>query len=198
MNAKKIAQLAEEPLAKVHLILLKMIQNAYSGEKAAALAYWGHAHSFFVSDINEKQELLEIMKEELHHRAELLSLLQSFDKKPSLIKEFVMTSIGLTIAFLCLFGTWFIPMYGAGVLESKNINEYEVLARLAYLDGQQELVPLFLSFAEKEWDHEFYFRQKVLKHQLSKYVSLWPGPPERHLFQQTFNEFKKTHTPISN
>lgn len=171
--------------------LIKLVQSAYSGEKAAANAYWGHAHSLFVRNKAEKHELLEIMNEELHHRHELLLILQSLGSKPDAVKELVMNFIGYVIALLCLPGTWFLPMYGAGQLESKNIAEYEVLARLAFLSGDENLIPLFLDFAEKEWDHEYYFRQKVLSHPLSNYVPLWRIPLERNLIRTNFNAFKE-------
>lgn len=169
--------------------LIKLVQNAYSGEKAAANAYWGHANSIFITDKIEKNELLEIMNEELHHRHELLLILKSLNSKPNFFKEALMNFIGYIIAILCLPGTWFMPMYGAGQLESKNIAEYEVLARLAYLSDHKELCSLFLDFAEKEWDHEYYFRKKVLSHKLSDYIPLWKIPPEKASIKNSFDIF---------
>ncbi len=39
--------------------------------------------------------------------------------------------IGTVIGILCRVGGWFVPMYGAGMLERPNIAEYEVAARHA-------------------------------------------------------------------
>ena len=170
--------------------LIKILQNAYSGEKAAANAYWGHAHSLFVTDKTEKAELLQIRDEELHHRDEILTILKSLGARPNVFKEILMNIIGYVIALLCWPGTWFIPMYGAGQLESKNIAEYEVLARLAYLSGHKDFIPMMLDFAEKEWDHEYYFRQKVLGHKLSNYIPLWSIPEAKECIRTNFKEFE--------
>ena len=43
--------------------------------------------------------------------------------------------VGTTIALLCFVGGFFVPMYGAGVIERRNIREYEDAARLAELAG---------------------------------------------------------------
>jgi rubrerythrin len=169
--------------------LINILQNAYSGEKAAANAYWGHANSLFVTDKTEKEELLEIRREELHHRDEILIVLKSLGSGPNAFKEILMNAIGYVIAILCFPGTWFVPMYGAGQLESKNIAEYEVLARLAYLSDHKDLVPMMLDFAEKEWDHEYYFRQKVLSHKLAHYIPMWTIPNSRESIRQNFSEF---------
>lgn len=170
--------------------LIKILQNAYSGEKAAANAYWGHANSLFVTDKTEREELRQIQIEELHHRDEILIILKSLGAGPNTFKEILMNFIGYVIAILCWPGTWLIPMYGAGQLESKNIAEYEVLARLAFLSDHKELIPTMLDFAEKEWDHEYYFRQKVLSHKLSKYIPLWTIPEARESIRENFKEFE--------
>ncbi len=189
MNLQDFSNSEAIPKAKAKFELIKLVQSAYSGEKAAANAYWGHSKSLFVTDKAEKLELTEIMNEELHHRNELLLILKSLDSSPNAFKEIVMNLIGYVIALLCLPGTWFMPMYGAGQLESKNIAEYEVLARLAFFSERMDLIPLFLDFAEKEWDHECYFRQKVLSHSFSKFIPLWKVPPEKESIRNDFEVF---------
>lgn len=166
--------------------LIKLLQDAHAGEMAASLAYLGHAHSLFVTDKNEKLEILKIQKEELHHRERLREFLHHLGSKPRLAREILMRAIGAAIAVFSYFGIWLIPMYGAGRLERSNIGEYEVAARLARLSGETAIVDELLSFAEIEWDHEFYFRKKVMSHSLARWIPLWSLPKNRDEIRKSF------------
>ena len=157
--------------------LIAVLQNAYSGEYAASLAYGGHAKS--VSDAREKAEILEILRQELEHRALVGKMLSDLGGAPDPRKEWTMTVVGTTIALLCRIGGWFIPMYGAGKLEAGNIVEYEIAARHARDAGHPELVECLLHMAEIEWDHELYFRKKAELSVWSRLVPMWPSPPPR-------------------
>ena len=55
-------------------------------------------------------------------------------------------------------------MYGAGRLESGNIVEYEIAAGYARDCGSGDLIDCLLTMAEVEWEHEKYFRSRVLLH----------------------------------
>ena len=157
--------------------LIAVLQNAYSGELAASLAYGGHAAS--VSDAKERDEILVILRQELEHRAEVGKMLASLGGAPSPAKERIFFLIGSTISLLCRVGGWFIPMYGAGKLEAGNIVEYEIAARHAVGAGRQDLVDCLLKMAEVEWDHELYFRSKVELSVLRHLFPRWPVPPPR-------------------
>ncbi len=172
------------------LTLIKLLQSAHAGEKAAANAYYGHAQSLFVKSEKEKKEILDIYKDELHHRKRLGEMLIELKASPKPLKEFLMYTVGFVIGFLCLFGGWFIPMYGAGKLESENVEEYEVAARLALLAGLSHLIDEFLVFAEVEWDHELYFRRKAQSHRLSQTFSLWKKPKARESIRKNFETFQ--------
>lgn len=176
--------------AKRQLIVL--LQNAHAGERAAANAYYGHAKSFFVRDPKEKKEIFNIYQDELHHRARLKEMLRSLGAVPRPLREFGMFCVGLTIGTLCLFGGWFIPMYGAGRLESTNIAEYEVAARLAFISGNKGLIEELLTFAEVEWDHEKYFFEKASSHFLHRLFPKWKRPSERKSIQTLFAQFTTT------
>jgi len=141
--------------------LVRLLQLAHAGEKAAANAYYGHYKSLFVTSSTEKEEIKKIYHDELHHRERLKIILSELGAKPHLLFECLFFTIGFFIGFACLFGGWFIPMYGAGKLESTNIAEYEVAARLAHIAKLNQYIPEFLIFAEIEWDHELYFRTKA-------------------------------------
>ncbi len=173
-------------------LLIRLLQNAHAGERAAANAYWGHGHSLFVTNTIEKQEIKKIYLDELHHRARLKEMLTELGATPRLTREILMYAIGSVICVLCLFGGWFIPMYGAGKLESTNIVEYEVAARLAYLAGYKHYVSELLEFAEIEWDHELYFFNKTASHSLYTYAPKWVRPPERESIRGNFqNHFER-------
>ena len=169
--------------------LIHVLQNAHAGEQAAANAYWGHATSIFVS-AEEKQEILKILDEELHHRQRIREMLDELNAGPRTAREWMMFSIGATIAFLCWFGGWFVPMYGAGKLESTNIEEYEVAARLAHQAGHSHLVPELLEFGEVEWDHEKYFFEKCEGHWMNRLFPAWQRPGERSGIQDRFSQWK--------
>lgn len=166
--------------------LIKLLQDAHAGEKAAALAYFGHAHSLFVTDPDEKVEILKIQNEELHHRERLRAFLQILGSEPRTAREVLMWTIGATIAIISYFGIWIIPMYGAGKLERSNIGEYEVAARLARLAGTSTITDELLDFAEIEWDHEYYFRKKVQSHFLARWIPIWSEPKSRAEIRTSF------------
>jgi hypothetical protein len=182
------------PPEKAKNLLIHILQNAHAGEKAAANAYWGHANSPFVRDQKEKEEILKIYDDELHHRIRLKFMLDQLGGKPRLGREIIMYLIGATIAFLCIFGGWFIPMYGAGKLESTNIEEYEVAFRLAYLSGNHEFIDELIQFAEIEWDHEVYFADKAKDHFLLLFFKMWERPLPKETIRATFEEFKALYS----
>lgn len=157
--------------------LVAVLQNAYSGEYAASLAYDGHAKS--VGDERERAEIRAILEQELEHRELVGQMLADLGSGPDPRKERVMAFVGATISALCRVGGWFIPMYGAGKLEAGNIVEYEIAARHALAAGRPELVDCLLRMAEIEWDHELYFRRKAEQSAWSRLIPVWPAPPPR-------------------
>lgn len=171
--------------------LIKLFQNAHAGEKAAANAYYGHGISLFVTDKVEKKEIFEIYQDELHHRKRLYEMLEELGAKPRFFREMLMFSIGFVIGTLCLFGGWFIPMYGAGKLESENVEEYEVAARLAFISGHHQFLEELILFAEVEWDHELYFRKKAESHWIYRFMPKWKKPSSRESIKALFLDFKK-------
>jgi hypothetical protein len=157
--------------------LVAVLRLAYSGELAAAYAYRGHWKS--VRNPAERAHLQAIEAEELQHRAWVGEMLRELGEEPDPRRELRMAAIGKTIGFLCRLTGWLIPMYGAGRLESRNIKEYEDAARHAAACGRLALVPRLLHMAEVEWDHEAYFRGKVMSHFLGRRLPLWTPPPPR-------------------
>jgi rubrerythrin len=166
--------------------LIALLQLAYSGERAAAFAYRGHRSS--VGDPDERARIREIEEEELHHRRVVGEMLAALGAAPRRWLEIRATMIGRTLGMLCHVSGWFVPMYGAGKLERRNIVEYETAARHARDCGHDEYVDCLLTMAEVEWEHEQYFRRKVLSHRLSRRIRVWPAPPPKSAIRRAFAE----------
>jgi rubrerythrin len=179
-------ELARHALGQLRFLL----QLAYSGELAAIRAYLGHRHS--LRDRVERAELSKIIRDEVRHRHCLLDQLAELGSSPDPFRERKMSAVGRAIAAFCQVGGWFAPMYGAGRLEAQNIREYEVAARLALLAGRPKLVEPLLEMAEVEWDHERYFRRKVLGHALRRVLVPWPAPPPREMIRASFRAFERS------
>jgi rubrerythrin len=154
--------------------LVSLLQLAFSGERAAAYAYRGHWKS--VSDPEERRRIHEIEDEEWHHRRLVGGILADLGAAPLRARELQALVIGRTLGLLCYVSGWLAPMYGAGRLESRNVAEYETAARHAEACGRGELIDCLLTMAEVEWEHERYFRGKVLSHRWARHLRLWPPP----------------------
>ena len=164
--------------------LIAILQLAYSGERAAAYAYRGHWHA--VRDKDERTRIEQIENEEWHHRELVGGMLHALHAKPDRARELRALLIGRVLGLLCHVTGWLAPMYGAGRLESRNIREYETAARYAIESGHEEFVDCLLTMAEVEWEHEKYFRSRVLVHHFGRRLSLWPEPPPKETIRQSF------------
>ena len=157
--------------------LIRVLRSACSGELAAIYAYRGHGNS--VRSAEERARIRQIEEEERHHRELVLGLLAQLGSGPSRKREAIFWCIGRSIAFLCHIGGWFVPMYGAGKLERSNIVEYEDAARYAAESGNDPMIDCLLTMAEVEWEHERFFRERVLGHWLLRVFPLWAPPPPK-------------------
>ncbi len=159
------------------LRFVEILQQAYSGERAAAYAYRGHWRSLRNAD--DRRRIRTIEEEEWHHRHLVGEMLRELGARPSALREVRALLIGRTLGLLCHVCGWFAPMYGAGRLESRNIREYEEAARRAIDFDRKDLLPCLLAMAEVEWEHERYFRSKVLSHPWARYFPVWEAPPPK-------------------
>ncbi len=162
---------------EVEKSLIALLQLAYSGERAAALAYRGHWKS--VKNLAVSERIKSIEAEEWHHRNLVGAILEKLGAKPNRFKEVKAAVIGNCLGVACHLSGWFAPMYGAGKLESRNIGEYETAAKLAQASGHEELIDALLTMAEVEWEHEQFFRAQVEKHFLARIVPIWKMPPPK-------------------
>ena len=164
--------------------LIHILQLAYSGELAAGYAYHGHWRS--LTDPVERQAVHKIEDDEWHHRRLVGDLLTRLGAGPSRQREVRANVIGRVLGFLCHVSGWLAPMFGAGKLESRNIREYEVAARYAQESDHSDFIECLLTMAEVEWDHEHYFRGKVLAHPWAARLPLWPEPPPKQSIRAAF------------
>lgn len=164
--------------------LITILQLAYSGELAAAYAYRGHWHS--VRDKDERARIEQIENEEWHHRRLIGEMLRDLNAGPLRSREIRANVIGRSLGVLCHFTGWLAPMYGAGRLESRNIGEYETAAAYASDCARDDLIDSLLMMAEVEWEHEKYFRSRVLVHRLGRRLWLWPEPRPKEMIRTSF------------
>src|SRR5438046_1145428 len=164
--------------------LIALLQLAYSGERAAAYAYRGHWQS--VSDEHERDSIRAIEEDEWRHRRLVGEMLAGLGAEPNNHREVRATIIGRVLGLLCHLTGWLAPMYGAGKLESRNIREYETAARFARDCGRPDLIDCLLEMAEVEWDHEFYFRSRVLEHSLGRRLPIWRQPAPKEAIRLSF------------
>jgi rubrerythrin len=175
--------------------LIKLLQLAYSAERAAALAYRGHWHS--VVDTAERIRIKQIEDEEWHHRRLVGEMLEKLGLQPSRQREVRSLLLGRALGFLCHLMGWFAPMYGAGRLESRNIREYETAARYARDCGREEFTDCLLTMAEVEWEHEYYFRSRVLLHSFGRKLTLWTAPPPKETIRESFTREAEQALPLA-
>jgi demethoxyubiquinone hydroxylase (CLK1/Coq7/Cat5 family) len=164
--------------------LVAILRLAYSGELAAALAYRGHWKS--VSDAEDRRRIRQIEEEEWHHRGLVGAMLRDLGESPGKLREVRAWLIGRALGLLCHVSGWLAPMYGAGKLESRNVREYEAAARHALACGRDEWVDCLLTMAEVEWEHEAFFRSRVLSHRVGRRLPIWPAPPPKEAIRESF------------
>jgi demethoxyubiquinone hydroxylase (CLK1/Coq7/Cat5 family) len=144
--------------------LVTLLQAAYSGELAAAYAYRGHWKS--LSDPAEQQIVQRIEHEEMVHREKVGRILSELEPGPLRFREIKMSLIGRIIGALCHLTGWFMPMYFAGRLESRNVCEYESAAKHARRLGLTEFESELRLMATVEREHEIFFMQTIAAHRM--------------------------------
>lgn len=144
--------------------LVRILQNAYSGELAAAYAYRGHWKSLEIS--TERERIKQIETEEWLHRKNVGLWLEKLNAKPKRLREIIFWAIGRTLGLTCFVSGWFFPMYFAGRLESGNVKEYEDAAQFAKDLLMIECFDELTEMARAEQEHEDFFRAVVSNHRL--------------------------------
>jgi rubrerythrin len=147
-----------------HPKLVKLLQLAYSAEKAAAFAYIGHAGS--LRDPNQKIEVKQIEMDEWGHRDSVLEIMRQYEVPISRFNEIKFHIIGKIISASCYVIGWFMPYYFAGRLESGNVCEYFVMMQYFHELGIREHDEVLYEMGIKEKEHEVYFQNSLQNNRL--------------------------------
>ena len=142
-----------------HLALTKLLQQAYSAEKAAAFAYIGHAKN--VKTEAEKLAIKQIEDDEWEHRREVLEIMKEYNIPISKFYEFKYHIIGKVISGLCYVIGRFMPFFFAGKLESGNVCEYFRMRQYFNAIGIYKHDLALYEMGIKEKEHEVYFLAQV-------------------------------------
>ena len=117
-----------------HPKLVKLLQLAYSAEKAAAFAYIGHAGS--VRNPDEKVAIKQIEMDEWQHRETVLSIMGQYHIPTSRYYEIKYHIIGRIISCSCYVIGWFADLITAAE-ESLTVKEFKTSGR-AYSSSDVE------------------------------------------------------------
>jgi ferritin-like metal-binding protein YciE len=142
-----------------HKKLIKLLQKAYSAEKAAAFAYQGHASS--VRDKEAKLAIKQIEIDEWEHREEVKKIMEVYAIPVSKYNELQFHIIGKIISFSCFIIGRFMPYYFAGRLESGNVCEYFKMKHYFNSLGITTHDQILYQMGIKEKEHEVYFLERV-------------------------------------
>ena len=147
-----------------HPKLVKLLQLAYSAEKAAAFAYVGHAGS--VRNQLEKTAIKQIEMDEWQHRETVLAIMRQYDIEPSRFNEIKYHVVGRIISASCYVIGWFMPYYFAGKLESGNVCEYFIMMKYFNELGITDHDAVLYEMGMKEKEHEIYFQKSLENNRL--------------------------------
>ena len=153
-----------EPVKIEHPKLVRLLQLAYSAEKAAAFAYIGHAGS--VKNPDEKVAIKQIEMDEWGHRETVLAIMGQHEISPSRYYEIKYHIIGRIISASCYVIGWFMPYYFAGRLESGNVCEYFIMMRYFNEIGITQHDDALYEMGMKEKEHEVYFQKGLENNRL--------------------------------
>ena len=142
-----------------HPRLVRLLQRAYSAERAASFAYLGHAGS--LTDTAARAAVKQIENDEWDHRRHVLAIMQQYDVPISRWLELQYYGIGRIIAGSCYVIGWFMPYFFAGKLESGNVCEYFLMMQYFHSLGIREHDAILYEMGMKEKEHEVYFLQQI-------------------------------------
>ncbi len=139
--------------------LIELLQKAFSGEQAAALAYNGHWKS--LKDETEIRIVKKIEADEWRHREQIRVMLVELNAEPLFRRDKVFYLIGRSIGIICHFCGRFCAAFFAGILENKNVEEYKEALELAKEIGLEKYFDVFLEMRETEAEHEIILREMI-------------------------------------
>jgi len=142
-----------------HPALVRLLQRAYSAERAASFAYIGHAGS--LKDLAAKAAVKQIENDEWDHRRHVLAIMRHYEIPISRALETRYYFVGKFIAASCHVIGWFMPYFFAGKLESGNVCEYFVMMHYFHALGIRDHDAILYEMGMKEKEHEVYFLAQI-------------------------------------
>jgi hypothetical protein len=142
-----------------HKKLVSSLRKAYSAEKAASLAYIGHAGS--LRDDKEIEAVRQIEQDEWEHRRNVLQIMKHYGIPASRYYEVKYQIIGKIIGYACYVIGRFMPYFFAGKLESGNVCEYFVMLEYFHSLGITEHDEVLYEMGIKEKEHEVHFLDSI-------------------------------------
>ena len=144
-----------------HPALVDLLRRAYSGERAAAFAYIGHAGSLRRRE-TEREAVRQIEEDEWEHRRQVRRLMDQYGVAPSHWYELKFYFIGKVVGLSCHVIGRFMPYFFAGKLESGNVCEYFIMMHRFHELGITDHDEVLHEMGVKEKEHEVFF-QKMIK-----------------------------------
>lgn len=136
-----------------------MLKLSHGIEVGAWNAYQGHWQS--LTDQEEINAIKYIQEEELGHQIILEDFLEDLGSGRSAIIDFIFKYIGKTMGFLCKVLGYRLPMFGAGMIETLGVINYELVAKWASLNREYTMTEVLMEMAEVEALHKQYFKDKL-------------------------------------
>jgi hypothetical protein len=140
--------------------LVDLLRRAYSGERAAAFAYIGHAGSLRCKE-TERDAVRQIEEEEWEHRRQVKQLMDLYEIAPSRWYELKFYLIGKVVGLSCYFIGRFMPYFFAGKLESGNVCEYFIMMHRFHEIGITSHDEILYEMGVKEKEHEVFFQKMI-------------------------------------
>ncbi len=138
-----------------HPVLVDSLRKAYSAERAASLAYIGHAGS--LKNPTEQDAVRQIEQDEWTHRRNILRVMEQYEIPVSSYYEIKYFIIGKIIGWSCYVIGRFMPYFFAGKLESGNVCEYFVMIHYFHALRITEHDAVLYEMGIKEKEHEVHF-----------------------------------------
>lgn len=139
--------------------LIKLLQKAYSGERAAALAYNGHWKS--LKDEKEIRIVRRIEQDEWRHREQIKRMLDEMSARPLFFREIIFYLIGRFIGIVCHFCGKFCAAFFAAILESKNVRDYSIALKYCEETGLDIFFEDLREMEKAEAEHEVLLREMI-------------------------------------
>lgn len=138
---------------------VKQLQKAHAGEIGAYYAYGGHWKS--VSNPGQRMMIRFIQAEELEHIRSLDLMLYLLHATPNRRLDTVFTVIGKTLGYLCRFTGYFMPMWGAMIIEKIGVSNYKEMSMDASRAQMHNFAQTLGEMHLVELEHEEYFRSQL-------------------------------------